>query len=106
MNQFYKRLRELRQINRMTLDELAVALNTTKTTLSRYENNKRTADSDFIVTAATFFAVSADYILGLSDNPLTVNDLLSKHRIMVDDLSESDISTVNSIVEELRSRNK
>lgn len=105
MNFFHKRLRELRQLNNMTLDELAIALNTTKTTLSRYENNKRTADSDFIVSTATFFGVSTDYILGLTNNPLSVEDLLSKHRILVDDLSDGDISTITSIIEELRSRN-
>ncbi len=105
MNQFHKRLRELRLLNNMTLDELAQALHTTKTTLSRYENNKRTADSDFIIGTAKFFSVSTDYVLGLSNNPLAVDDLLSKYRILVDDLSESDISTINSIVEELRSRN-
>ncbi len=105
MNQFHKRLRELRLLNNMTLDELAIALSTTKTTLSRYENNKRTADSDFIMSTAKYFAVSADYLLGLSNNPLAVDDLLSKYRILVDDLSDSDISTINSIVEELRSRN-
>ncbi len=104
MNQFHKRLRELRLLNNMTLDELAVALKTTKTTLSRYENNKRTADSDFIMSTAEYFSVSADYLLGLSNNPLAVDDLLSKYRILVDDLSDSDISTINSIVEELRSR--
>ncbi len=104
MNLFYKRLRELRLINKMTLDELAVALGTTKTTLSRYENNKRTADSDFIITAANFFSVSSDYILGISNNPLNVEDLLTKSRIIVDDLSDNDISTINSIVEELRNK--
>ncbi len=104
MNQFSKRLREIRLLNKMTLDELAIALNTTKTTLSRYENNKRTADSDFIIATAKYFSVSTDYMLGLSNNPLNVDDLLSKSRIVVDDLSDTDISTVNSIVEELRSK--
>ncbi len=104
MNQFYKRLRELRLINNMTLDELAIALGTTKTTLSRYENNKRTADSDFIVQSAKFFSVSSDYLLGISDNPLNVDDLLSKDRIIIDDLSETDRSTIYSIVEELRNK--
>ncbi len=106
MNLFHKRLRELRLLNEMTLDELAGALHTTKTTLSRYENNKRTADSDFIISAANFFSVSADYILGLSNNPLLVDDLLSKDRILVDDLAETDVTTINSIIEELRSQNQ
>ncbi len=104
MNEFYRRLRELRNLKSMTLDELAKELKTTKTTLSRYENNKRTADSDFIVNACEFFGVSSDYILGLTNNPLSVDDLLSKKRILVDDLSKDDVNTVKSIVEELRNK--
>lgn len=104
MNEFHRRLRELRNLKSMTLDDLAKALGTTKTTLSRYENNKRTADSDFIISACDFFGVSSDYMLGISDNPLNVDDLLSKKRIMVDDLSAADIATINSIVEELKNK--
>lgn len=104
MNHFHKRLKELRLMRGLTLDELARALKTTKTTLSRYENNKRIADSDFIVEAARFFCVSTDYVLGLTDNPLTVDDLLCMRRISLEDLSEEDVSTVYSIVEELKNK--
>lgn len=104
MNNFHKRLKELRTLKAMTLDELAKALNTTKTTLSRYENNKRIADSDFIVEACRYFCVSADYILGLSDNPLSVDDLMCQKRISLDGMSNEDISTVYSIVEELKNK--
>lgn len=104
MNYFHKRLKELRQLKGLTLDELARALNTTKTTLSRYENNKRIADSDFIIQASQFFCVSSDYILGLTDNPLSVDDLLCMRRISLENLSDEDVSTVYSIVEELKNK--
>ncbi len=77
---FAKRLRHLRTHKNMTLDELAAALNSTKTTLSRYENNKRSPDAEFIVKTAQFFAVSADYLLDLSNHPMTVNELLDLER--------------------------
>jgi transcriptional regulator with XRE-family HTH domain len=78
-----ERLKFLRQSRKKTLDELAVDLDTTKTTLSRYENNKRVPDADFIIRLANYFKVSADYILCLSDNPFTVTDFVrsqKKHR--------------------------
>lgn len=71
-----ERLKFLRQTKKKTLDELAVELDTTKTTLSRYENNKRVPDADFIIRLAHYFKVSADYILCLSDNPFTVTDFV------------------------------
>lgn len=73
------RMRFLRQSKNRTLDELAEALETTKTTLSRYENNKRTPDADFIICMANYYKVSSDYILGLSDNPFTINDFLKSN---------------------------
>lgn len=71
-----ERLKYLRQTKKKTLDELAEELDTTKTTLSRYENNKRVPDADFIICLANYFKVSADYILCLSDNPFTVTDFI------------------------------
>lgn len=75
-----ERLKFLRQTRKKTLDELAIDLDTTKTTLSRYENNKRVPDADFIVRLATYFKVSADYILCISDNPFTVKDFVKGHK--------------------------
>jgi len=71
-----ERMRYLRQSKNRTLDELAELLDTTKTTLSRYENNKRTPDADFIIRLAQYYRVSSDYILGLTDNPFTISDFL------------------------------
>lgn len=104
MSNFSKRLRELRNLKSLTLDDLAKELKTTKTTLSRYENNKRTPDSDFIINASEFFCVSSDYILGISDNPLKVDDLLTQKRISVNELSDDDVHTINSIIEELKNK--
>lgn len=72
--------------------------------LFSFENNKRIADSDFIIQASQFFCVSSDYILGLTDNPLSVDDLLCMRRISLENLSDEDVSTVYSIVEELKNK--
>lgn len=77
MKQFAERLRHLRTFKGLTLAQMAELLETTKTTLSRYENGKRIPDADFIVKAALYFKVSADYLLCISNNPLSVEDLLT-----------------------------
>lgn len=79
MNHFSSRLKNLRQFKNLTLDELAHALNSTKTTLSRYENNKRTPDANFIIKSSQFFKVSSDYMLGMTDNPSTVDDFINSN---------------------------
>lgn len=64
MATFSERLKQLRKEKNISLDGLAEALNTTKATLSRYENNLRVPNIDFIEQLAEFFEVSVDYILG------------------------------------------
>lgn len=67
MATFNQRMKELRAEKNITLEELAKVLNTTKSTLSRYENNLRTPNADFINQLAKYFNVSTDYLLGNSD---------------------------------------
>jgi transcriptional regulator with XRE-family HTH domain len=72
MSTFGKRMKELRQRKDVTLDKLAYDVNSTKATLSRYENNRRTPDIDFIYKIADYFNVTTDYLLGRTDDPNTV----------------------------------
>jgi repressor LexA len=67
MATFSERFRELRKEKHITLDIIAGVLKTTKTTLSRYENNLRVPNIDFVKDAANYFGVQADYLLGRSD---------------------------------------
>lgn len=71
METFGVRLNKVRKSRGITLEVLAKSLGTTKATISRYENNKRTADIDFARQVAEYFDVSADYLLGLKDSPET-----------------------------------
>ena len=48
--------------------ELAKAAEVTEATVSRYVNNKRSPDIDFIRTIVSILNVSADYLLGFSEN--------------------------------------
>ncbi len=68
MSTFGDRLRELRNEKGLTLDDLKDILDTTKATLSRYENDKRYPKIEFANRAASFFNVSVDYLLGTTDD--------------------------------------
>ncbi|MFL0198334.1 helix-turn-helix domain-containing protein [Clostridium sp. WILCCON 0269] len=73
MATFNERMKELRKEKNITLQELANVLNTTKSTLSRYENNLRIPNADFINLLAKYFNVTVDYLLGNSDNRTNPN---------------------------------
>ncbi|KXZ40047.1 Helix-turn-helix [Alkalithermobacter thermoalcaliphilus JW-YL-7 = DSM 7308] len=67
MATFQERMKELRKEKNLTLDKLADMSNTTKATLSRYENGLRVPNIEFIQKLANIFNVSVDYLLGKSD---------------------------------------
>ena len=75
---FGDRLREIRNEKTITLEKMAKDLETTKATLSRYENNLREPKVDFLNKVADYFNVTTDYLL------LRTNDKNS-YIIKVDD---------------------
>jgi transcriptional regulator with XRE-family HTH domain len=64
---FAERLKQLRKENGITMEDLAEEIGTTKSTISRYENNKREPKKHFIEKTAEYFNVSTDYLLGLKN---------------------------------------
>lgn len=73
MNQeelFAQRLKELRQKSKLSLEELASKIGTTKTTLSRYENRTRSPKLKILGDLANFFDVPVDWLSGLSNELL------------------------------------
>ena len=65
---FGGRLSYVMSIRNMRQKELAKAANVTEATVSRYVNNKRSPDIDFIRAIVQILNVSADYLLGFSDS--------------------------------------
>jgi len=68
-NIFGERLRQIRNQKRLTLDEVASAVRTTKATLSRYENGKMIPTLYSAKALADYLAVSLDW-LTTSDSDL------------------------------------
>lgn len=73
--QFGDRLKELRTEKLMTQEELAKLFNTGKASISNYESNNRLPDANTISKYASYFGVSVDYLLGISENRNNTIDL-------------------------------
>lgn len=66
---FGQRLRELRKKRKETQDDLALVLDVGKSHISEMERGNRTTTAEKIALICEHYQVSADYLLGLSDNP-------------------------------------
>jgi repressor LexA len=67
MEDFGSRLKELRLSKGMSLRDLAVACNTSKSAIGYYENNQRRPKYETLEAFADIFNVDIDYLLGKSD---------------------------------------
>ncbi|MCM1132390.1 MAG: helix-turn-helix domain-containing protein [Ruminococcus flavefaciens] len=63
------RLKELREKRKITQQRLAIELNMSQNTISRYETGAREADYRSLIAIADYFQVSIDYLLERTDNP-------------------------------------
>lgn len=66
---YYKRLKDLREDNEYTQTDIAKLLHTTQPQYFRYEKGYRDLPAELLIILADFYNVSADYILGRTDNP-------------------------------------
>ena len=64
----YKRIRDLREDRDLTQKEMAKALNCSQQVYSNYELGQRDIPTDILIKLSSFYNVSVDYILGLTDN--------------------------------------
>jgi len=62
-----QRIRELRLEHELTQSQLAKELNTTQKSISKYETEFLDLNTGMIISLCKFFNVSADYLLGLTN---------------------------------------
>ena len=65
------RLKELRQARHITQLKLALDLNMSQNTISRYESGEREPGIAELILIADYFHVSSDYLVGRTDSPET-----------------------------------
>ena len=64
---YTKRLRDLREDNDKTQQEIADALGTSQTMYARYERGANELPIRHLIKLCQFYNVSSDYVLGLTD---------------------------------------
>lgn len=104
MNTFGNRMKTLRLELELSQTELAEKFSKTKSAISSYESRGRFPDEDLLKEIATFFNVSVDYLLGVSEirNPISpdtksfaqelIDSLVNKGMINDKDSIDSDIT--------------
>lgn len=65
MNKYSETLKELREDNDLTQQQVAEILNTTRSYYGQYERGIRPLPIEHLITLCDYYEVSADYILGL-----------------------------------------
>ena len=64
-----QRIRAMREDHDLTQTDIAKLLNASQTVYSRYERAERTLPTEMHYTHALYYKISADYLLGLTDEP-------------------------------------
>lgn len=70
---FKIRLKEFRKENKLTQAKLAKILNTTQSVISAYEKGETLILTAFLYTICKEYKVSADYLLGKTNEPKNLN---------------------------------
>ena len=101
-----QRLKRLREEKGLTQQQLADELHLTYHAVSGYERNNSEPDDEILINIATYFHVSSDYLLGLSDmrNPTFKGE--NKMINMMKELNEEDRKSVQEVCEILIKRFK
>ncbi len=66
---YSQRIRDLREDKDLTQSDVAKVLNTSQSYYAQYENKKRPLPIEHLKTLCEFYNISADYILGYTNNP-------------------------------------
>lgn len=69
MDNYYPRLRDLREDRDMSQQQIAQMLGMKQPQYSRYERGLRDIPTDVLIALAQFYRTSTDYILGLTNDP-------------------------------------
>ena len=66
---YYKRLKDIREDNDLTQEDIAKLLETTRQQVGKWENGAQMMGVDKYIKLAKYYNVSVDYLLGLIDTP-------------------------------------
>lgn len=94
------RLRQLRLDKRLRQDQVARLVGVSKGAISAYETDIRQPSYDVLIRLANLYRVSADYLLGRTDDrTLDISGLTAREVVMITELVAS-MSAKNKELEE------
>lgn len=99
-----ERLKKLRLLKNLTLQEVAEVLGTSKGNISNYETNKIKPASDSIIQLSKLFNVSTDYIL-TGANYIDMNNTISSNYGNRSSFNEDELYIIH-LFRKLNDRNK
>ncbi len=67
-NVFSNRIKILRASKGLTMEQLGKEVNSTKGTISNYENGNKKPSLDMLIKLADYFDVSIDYLIGRTND--------------------------------------
>ena len=92
------RIKELREIKKITQEQLASDIRVSRQTISKWESGMVTPDSDNINLLCDYFDVSADYLLnGVDEIRATIRKQKNK-RLIITDIIAMSIGLIGLIV--------
>lgn len=97
MQNFGKRIKELRQSVGMTQQQLAERIWVSKAAISNYELYDRNPSPEILIKLAKVFHVSTDYLLGVEDEETPT--------LKLNDLTDEDIQILEDVAALLRKKN-
>lgn len=84
------RLRKARKARKLTQEELAKKLKTTKSTISNYENGHSSPPNEMLIDLSKILNVSTDYLLGLTDKENYPDEVISTVDKFLKEANEDD----------------
>lgn len=99
-----ERLKQLRKKQRLSQASVAEDLNITRECYSMYETGSRQPSCENLVALAQYFHVSSDYLVGLSDTPLSFNNFCTRARFIILSLPYLDDIAIEYIISTIQIR--
>lgn len=96
---FKDRVRELRALNKLTQQNLADKLNSSRSKIGMWESGDRDPSTDDLILVSELFDVSVDYLLGKTTQKKYEPSISAFSTVNTDGLSDEDIEAVKAIVE-------
>lgn len=100
-----ERLSELRQDLGLTQQQLEDRLSISVYTVSSYERNISTPDDEMKKRMSELFGVSVDYMLGLTDNQIAVNQVKSQ-LLLLQNLPDTAVKELSDFIAYLKTKYK